>query len=121
MRIVNKVNLGQAPAPTIPGFLAQGGAGVLEGTFGNPPGIGTGDGVMVAGDIRTLARKYCDSGNNTITYHQYDPSSHTGTADVWAPLAIVWLTDLLYNKTTAPTNCGQIAPGNSLAPEVAQR
>ncbi|MDR3031895.1 MAG: lipase family protein [Kitasatospora sp.] len=55
---VNKVNLGSAATPTVPGYLAQGNGGVLEGTFSNLSGIGTGDGVMVAGDVRALARQY---------------------------------------------------------------
>ncbi|ROQ35971.1 hypothetical protein EDD98_5052 [Streptomyces sp. PanSC19] len=50
---VNRIDLGSAATPTVPGFIAQGDAGVLEGTFGDHPGIGTGDGVMVAGDVRS--------------------------------------------------------------------
>jgi hypothetical protein len=113
---VNKVNLGSAPTPTIPGYIAQGDGGVFEGTFGNPAGIGTGDGVMVAGDVRALARQYC-AGGDTIDYNQYDLLSHVGTAAVWAPAAITWLADRFAGKT-APSDCGSIAAGNSLAPEV---
>ncbi|MGW4231823.1 lipase family protein [Streptomyces sp. NPDC004980] len=82
---VNKVNLGQAATPTVPGFIGQGNAGVLEGTFNRPPGIGTGDGVMVAGDVRTLARQYCATGNKSIKYEQYQLLSHVGTMPYWAP------------------------------------
>lgn len=45
---MNKLNLGSAATPAVPGFIGQGNGGVLEGTFSNRPGIGTGDGVMVA-------------------------------------------------------------------------
>ena len=113
---VNRINLGQAPTPTIPGFIGQGNAGWLEGTFSNHPGIGTGDGVMVAGDVRALARQYCQTGNRAITYAQYDLFSHGGAAAVWAPPAILWLTDRFAGKT-APSNCDRIPAGNSLAPE----
>ncbi|MFC9253056.1 lipase family protein [Amycolatopsis thailandensis] len=114
---VNKINLGSAATPTVPGYIAQGNNGVLEGTFGNPPGIGTGDGVMVAGDVRSLARQYCDTGNKSIKYDQYNLLSHVGAAVAWAPQAVGWLNDRFAGKT-APSTCGKIAPGNSLAPEV---
>lgn len=113
---VNKVNLGQAATPTAPGFIAQGKGGVLEGTLNNPPGIGTGDGVMVAGDVRALARQYCATGNNSIKYEQYDLLSHVGAMPVWAPRAMTWLNDRFAGRT-APTSCGRIAAGNSLDPE----
>ncbi|MFE4257989.1 lipase family protein [Streptomyces sp. NPDC056883] len=115
---VNKLNLGSAPTPTAPGFIVQGGGGVFEGTFSNLPGIGRGDGVMVAGDVRALARQYCDKGNTSLKYQQYDLLSHVGAAVPWAPSALVWLNDRFAGKT-APSDCGRIPAGNSLAPEVA--
>lgn len=113
---VNKVNIGSAPTPSVPGFIAQGNAGFLEGTTSNLPGIGTGDGVMVAGDVRALARQYCATGNDAIKYTQYDALSHVGGAAAWAPTAIAWLTDR-FAGTAAPSSCGHIPAGNSLAPE----
>ncbi|MEV4556893.1 lipase family protein [Kitasatospora sp. NPDC049285] len=113
---VNKVNLGSAPTPTAPGYIAQGNGGVLEGTFSNLPGIGTGDGVMVAGDVRALARQYCATGTAGIKYQQYDLLSHLGTAVPWAPLALGYLNDRFAGKP-APSDCGHIPAGNSLAPE----
>ncbi|MER6917063.1 lipase family protein [Streptomyces sp. NPDC000594] len=113
---VNKLNLGSAPTPTIPGFIAQGNGGVLEGTLSNLPGIGTGDGVMVAGDVRTLARQYCGDGNKSIKYRQYGLLSHAGAAVPWAPLAMDWLNDRFAGRTP-PSDCGRIPAGNSLAPE----
>ena len=113
---VNKVNLGSAPTPTIPGDIAQGDGGVFEGTFGDPAGIGTGDGVMVAGDVRALARQYCATGDPAIEFTQYDALSHVGTAVAWAPGAVTWLADRFAGKA-APSDCGSIAAGNSLAPE----
>ncbi|MFF1340710.1 lipase family protein [Streptomyces sp. NPDC058290] len=113
---VNKINLGQAATPTIPGFIGQGNAGWLEGTFNRPPGIGTGDGVMVAGDVRTLARQYCATGNSSIKYEQYDLLSHVGAMPYWAVRAMAWLDDRFAGKA-APTSCGRIHAGNSLEPE----
>ncbi|MBW8804218.1 MAG: triacylglycerol lipase [Catenulisporales bacterium] len=113
---VNKVNLGSYGTPTIPGYIGQGNGGFLEGTFSNPPGIGTGDGVMVAGDVRALARQYCAGGDGSIKYDQFELLSHTGTAAAWAPLALGWLNDRFAGRA-APSDCGRIAAGNSLAPE----
>ncbi|NUP51850.1 MAG: triacylglycerol lipase [Catenulispora sp.] len=113
---VNQINLGSYATPTIPGYIAQGDAGYLEGTFNDPPGIGTGDGVMVAGDVRALARQYCATGDGSIKYDQYDLLSHLGTAVPWAPLGIAWLNDRFAGRT-APSDCGHIAAGNSLTPE----
>ena len=54
--------MGTGGTPTAPLLIAQGAGGELEGTSGGPPGIGPGDGVMIAGDVRTLARDYCQRG-----------------------------------------------------------
>ncbi|MFE4870270.1 lipase family protein [Streptomyces sp. NPDC056682] len=116
LEAVNKINLGSAATPTVPGFIAQGNGGVVEGTFGNPPGIGTGDGVMVAGDVRALARQYCATGNDSIAFHQYNLLSHVPVAAAWAPGAIGWLDDRFAGRK-APSDCGHIPSGNSLAPE----
>jgi hypothetical protein len=113
---VNKVNIGSAPTPSIPAYIVQGNGGALEGTFGNPAGIGTGDGVMVAGDVRALARQYCDTGNSSVKLDQDDLLSHVGAAVAWAPIALGWLNDRFAGKT-APSSCGHIPAGNSLAPE----
>ncbi|MEW2135400.1 lipase family protein [Streptomyces sp. NPDC005409] len=113
---VNEVNLGQAATPTVPGFIGQGNAGWLEGTFASPQGIGAGDAVMVAGDVRALARQYCATGNRAITYEQYDLLSHNGAMPYWAPRAMAWL-DARFAGRTAPTSCGLIPAGNSLEPE----
>ncbi|QWF76637.1 lipase family protein [Amycolatopsis sp. CA-230715] len=113
---VNRINIGQAATPTAPGFIGQGNGGVLEGTFANPPGVGTGDGVMVAGDVRALARQYCADGNKSIKYTQYDLLSHVGATVPWVPTALGWLGDRFAGKS-APSDCGRIPAGNSLAPE----
>jgi hypothetical protein len=110
----NLLNLGSAPTPTVPMFIGQGANGVLEGTAGNKPGIGAGDGVMIAGDVRTLARQYCGQGTR-IEYTQYDLLSHTTSVALFLPAAIAWLDQRLAGRP-APQNCASIPPGNSLAP-----
>lgn len=115
---VNKVNMGLYPNPTIPMFIGQGAGGFLEGTAPGGPGIGPGDGVMVAGDVHALARKYCDSGV-PIQYDQYDLLSHIPAAAVWWPGATKWIVDRFENRPI-PNNCNTIPVGNSLAPEVLQ-
>ncbi len=110
---VGKINLGKAPTPTVPLFIGQAAAGELEGTVGNKPRIGKGDGVMIAGDVRALARQYCARGNRAISYQQYDQLSHTPGAAAFLPGAFSWLNDRFIGKP-APNGCGAIAPGNTL-------
>ena len=114
VKVENELNAGSLGSPTIPMFIGQGANGILEGTPGNKPGIGPGDGVMVAGDVRTLARDFCASGT-AVDYTQYNALSHVTTFPVWAPAALVWL-DGLFGGSQAANDCSQIAPGNSLAP-----
>ena len=71
VKVENELNTGSLGSPTIPMFIGQGANGILEGTPGNKPGIGPGDGVMIAGDVRTLARDFCASGT-AVDYTQYD-------------------------------------------------
>jgi hypothetical protein len=138
---VNKLIMGTGgdPAgvatPTIPLFIGQGANGELEGTPGNKPGIGAGDGVMIAGDVRTLARSYCAKGT-TVWYEQYDDFSHISTLPIWVPNAIAWIKQRFAGQTapqnclptaitwikqrvagqTAPQNCSSIPQGNPLDP-----
>lgn len=114
---VNRINLGLAPTPSIPGLIEQGLNGGLEGTAGDKPGIGPGDGVMVAGDVRTLARQYCADGNQSISYVEHEFLSHVLTAVAWVPNTLDWIDARFANKP-APSSCGRIPAGNSLAPEV---
>ncbi|WP_263166801.1 lipase family protein [Streptomyces sp. SCSIO ZS0520] len=113
---VNKVNLGSAATPTVPGYIVQGNAGIGEGTFSNHPGIGRGDGVMVTGDVQALARQYCDTGNTAITYKQHNFLGHFGAAVPWMPTGLAWLNDRFEGKP-APSDCDRIPEGNSLEPQ----
>ena len=107
----NQVNAGLAGSPTIPMYISQGTAGFLDGTFSNLPG----DGVMLAGDMRTLARQFCASGT-LVQYNEY-PLEHASTAAVWVLGMVPWIYDR-FAGMPAPNNCSQILPGTSLAPEV---
>ncbi len=114
VQVVNQLIMGTQGTPTVPLFIAQGAHGELEGTSGNQPGIGEGDGVMIAGDVRSLALEYCDRGDN-VQYDQFNNLSHVGTALVWIVDALPWL-DNRFAGRPPPQDCAQIAPGNSLAP-----
>jgi hypothetical protein len=111
---INKLIMSTGGTPSAPMFIGQGTGGYQEGT--NPsPQYGAGDGVMIAGDVRTLARTYCSRGVR-IQHAEY-PLSHVGATVPWVPQAYSWLLDRFAGKT-APSSCGKIAAGNSIAKAV---
>ena len=114
VQIVNQLIMGSGGTPTIPLFIGQGANGELESTPGNKPGIGAGDGVMIAGDVRTLARRYCAKGTR-VHYEQYGALSHISSIPIWLPNSVAWIKER-FAGLPAPENCSSIAPGNSLAP-----
>ena len=117
LQIGNDLIMGSHGTPTTPLLIAQGAGGFLAGTPPGGPGIGPGDGVMVTGDVRTLAREYCDRGD-PVQYNEYDLLGHTLTAAVWAPEAVGWIGGR-FAGTAAPQDCSQIPAGNPLTPETA--
>lgn len=112
--VANKLIMGRSGTPSEPLFVGQGAGGELEGTSGGKPSIGPGDGVMIAGDVRSLAREYCARGVK-VQYEQYEDLSHVPSALEWLPEAYAWLA-ARFIGLPAPQNCAQIAPGNSLEP-----
>jgi hypothetical protein len=113
----NKVIMGTGGKTKLPMLIGQGTGGELEGTPGT--GIyGKGDGVMIAGDVRTLARQHCANGAK-VKYNEYG-GSHLLSALEWLPQAISWTQDRfgIFGSLTVPSNCSSIKPGNSLAPLV---
>jgi hypothetical protein len=110
----NQLIMGTAGTPSAPLFVGQGANGELEGTPGDQSGIGKGDGVMIAGDVRTLARQYCAAGVK-VQYRQYDALSHVTSAVPWLGEAVPWL-QARFSGLPAPQNCASIAPGNPLDP-----
>lgn len=114
VRCANKLIMGTGAAPTIPLFIGQGANGELELTPGDKEGIGAGDGVMIAGDVRALARKYCAKGTK-VHYEQYQALSHIWSIPIWLPNAIAWIKQR-FAGLPGPQNCSSIAPGNPLEP-----
>jgi hypothetical protein len=113
VKIANRLIMGAHGTPTVPLMIAQGERGEVEGSQGTKPGIGPGDGVMIAGDVRTLAREYCDRGL-AVQYSEYE-LDHIGTAAPWEAAAIPWLSER-FAGAPAPQNCASIPPGNPLTP-----
>ncbi len=111
---VNKVIMGTGGTPEIPLQVGQGTGGIWEGTKPSPL-WGAGDGVMLAGDVRTLARQYCAQG--VSVQHKEWGTSHFLTMANWLPWATAWVDDRFAGKP-APQNCASIAPGNPLTPLV---
>jgi Secretory lipase len=114
VEVVNQLIMGSRGTPSMPMFIGQGNGGELEGTSGEQEGIGPGDGVMIAGDVRSLAREYCSRGVS-VQYEEYEHLSHVPSAAVWLPQADAWLA-ARFAGLPAPQNCSSIAPGNSLTP-----
>lgn len=115
---VNKLIMGTGGTPTIPMFIGQGTGGELEGTPASAT-YGKGDGVMIAGDVRTLARQYCAKGVK-IKYNEYALSHFTSIVS-WLPQATLWVNDRFggfFGPVAAPNNCSSIQPGNALDPVV---
>jgi hypothetical protein len=114
VQVVNQLIMGTGGTPTVPLLIGQGANGILEGTDGNQPGIGPGDGVMIAGDVRSLAREYCQRGVS-VQYAQYDLFAHIEAAAPWIASAVPWLSERFAGRP-APQDCSGIAPGNPLTP-----
>jgi hypothetical protein len=112
VRLANRLIMGRGQTPTAPMFIGQGTGGQLEGTQPSAT-YGAGDGVMLAGDVRSLAREYCSRGV-PVDYQEY-PTSHTSSAPLWIPQALSWLMDR-FSGSTPPSSCGSIAAGNPLKP-----
>ncbi len=113
-KLANPLIMGTGGTPTTPLQIDQGAGGTIDGTAGNQPGIGPGDGVMIAGDVRALANEYCTRGVRT-QYNEYASLDHVETALVWIVEAYSWLLGR-FAGLPAPSNCSSLAPGNSLAP-----
>lgn len=95
----------------------------IMGTAGTPRtpmllGIGqsdaTGDGVMITGDVRGLARDYCTRGVR-VDFRTYAGKSHGSAYQPFETDASRFLADRFAGRPTADS-CGTIPPGNSLDP-----
>ncbi len=114
---VNKLIMGTGgdphgvATPTIPLFIGQGAHGEYEGTPASKK-YGPGDGVMIAGDVRTLARGY-----KTVWYEQYDEHSHISSVLLgpWLPHSMAWIKQRFAGEPP-PHNGPKIKKGNKLDP-----
>jgi hypothetical protein len=109
---VNQLNLGARPTPRVPMFIGQGTAGEIEGTV-RSTSVGPGDGVMIAGDVRSLAKQYCADGLPVV--HREYPLSHFTSVPFWLPEAMAWL-NARFAGIPAPSTCASIPAGNPLTP-----
>lgn len=112
MRVIEDINMGNGAVPDIPMFIFQGAGGSIEGTPPGGPGIGHGDGVMVAGDVRTLVRDYCAEGT-PIEYREYPGLSHIPAGAFWAVEGYLWL-EGRFQGAPVTDNCHTVPPGNDI-------
>lgn len=99
---INDNIMGTAGTPRIPILL---GVGDVDGT---------GDSVMVTGDVEGLAHQYCERGVN-VTYAQYNRLSHSEAFLPFQAQTAQFFTDRFAGA--APTNnCAAVGPGNDLSP-----
>jgi hypothetical protein len=100
--LTNHLTMGTAGTPNGPLFIGVGNSD------------GTGDTVMVAGDVEALAHTYCQRGVS-VDFQEYKGQDHTGAALQFEPAALAFVTERL-NGLPVTNNCSSIGPGNSLAP-----
>ncbi len=117
VNVANKLILGNDALPTVPLQIFQGDQGELDGTNNDQPGIGPGDGVMIAGDVRSYALEACAAGD-PVDYTE-TPLTHETTEPVWSAAALAWL-GTRFAGVSAPSDCSTIAPGNPLNPVTVQ-
>ncbi|WP_420100313.1 hypothetical protein [Corynebacterium sp.] len=103
--------MGNWESPSVPMFITQGAGGFIEGTPEHSE-HGAGDGVMVTGDVRTLARQYCADGTQ-IEYREHAYLSHLIAAAPWLAEGYYWL-EGHFNGKPATNNCSSIPEGNQL-------
>lgn len=75
---------------------------------------GTGDGIMIAGDVEALAHEYCQRGV-PVSFDVYLGLQHTPAAVPFEIHALSFL-EGLFGGSAAPDGCSSIGTGNSLAP-----
>jgi Secretory lipase len=100
--IMNKLIMGTGGTPAEPVLLGVGNAD------------GTGDGIMIAGDVEALAHEYCQRGV-PVTFDEYTGLQHTPAAVPFEADALTFLEGRMLGLP-APDGCASIGTGNSLAP-----
>ncbi|HUN33710.1 MAG TPA: lipase family protein [Trebonia sp.] len=97
---------------------------LIMGSSGGTPGEplllgvgdsdGTGDGIMIDGDVEALAHEYCQRGV-PVTFTVYPGLPHSDAAVPFEAQALTFL-EGQFNGLPAPDGCASIGQGNSLAP-----
>jgi pimeloyl-ACP methyl ester carboxylesterase len=97
---------------------------LIMGTSGGTPaeplllGVGdsdgTGDGIMIDGDVQALAHEYCQRGV-PVTFTVYPGLPHSDAAVPFEAQALAFL-EGQFNGAAAPNGCASIGQGDSLAP-----
>jgi hypothetical protein len=111
-RVLDESNMGLAPVPSFPQYIAQAGGGADQQKTPVHPTLGDGDGVMLLGDTRAMAQYYCDVGT-TVQYEEYPPIGHTYAGPYWATQMVPWV-NARFAGQPAPSTCGSVPVGNSL-------
>jgi secretory lipase len=108
--------LGIPLVASITNHLTMGTAGTPQGPLllGVGNSDGTGDGVMIANDVKELAHTYCQRGV-PVQFQEYGGKDHTAAAIAFEPAALAFVTERLVGLPV-PNDCKSIGPGNSLAP-----
>ena len=75
---------------------------------------GTGDGVMVAGDVAGLAHQYCAAGVS-VRFHEYTGHDHAQAAPPFLTAAVPFLQARLQHRTVV-NGCASVPKGNALTP-----
>jgi hypothetical protein len=111
--LVNRLILGNTALPNVPMFIAQGTGGQIDGTQPSAT-YGAGDGVMIAGDVRSYASEVCASGD-TVDYQEVSGLSHELVEPVWSTASLAWVA-ARFAGLPAANDCSSIAAGNPLTP-----
>lgn len=110
-RLLDDTNMGLRDTPPFPQLLVQAGGGTAEDTPPHPV-LGDGDGVMLLGDTRTLARRYCEDGTD-VDYREIPTGGHGAAGVAWATQMVPWVNARVAGEASTST-CGQIPEGNPL-------
>ena len=106
-----------APLVTVLNHLIMGSSGNTPREpllFGVGDSDGTGDGIMIDGDVEALAHEYCQRGV-PVTFTVYPGLPHADAAVPFEAQALTFL-EGQFSGLPAPDGCALIGPGNSLAP-----
>ncbi len=109
--VIDEINLGNQDAPQVPMFVGQGNGGTWEGTSPHDD-LGSGDGIMVTGDVRAVVNQYCEEGT-PVEYREYDNLSHSMSIAPWLAEAYPWL-EGRFNGAPVTENCDSVPSGNEL-------